>query len=628
MMKLRAGRTGPALAAGLALALLLGGCTADDATGGGGTVPTEAQKFSYTTHDVMVPVVDGPADDHEVTIDSRLYLPENATPQTPQPAIIVTHGFGNNKLSTEVVSTADFFARNGYVVLTYSSQGFGQSSGCIRLNSFDYDVKDSIGLMDRVFDDPDFRVNGITVSERVQRDEKGARVGLIGGSYGGSITLNVAATDSRVRAIVPGRTWNALEYGLMPNNRIPPGAATELEHQADQQGVFKLEWTTLLFSLGNAQPAMGNGGCPEEKLASGEADQVAGLACTGFPLALCQTYANIASTGEATAADFALVRGSSISDRIEQLRTPTMLVQGQSDTIFNLNDATANYLALKQAGVPVAMIWNWGGHGAYYSQPGECEVYGGDVPIVPDGCYLPTRALRWFDRWLRQDAGVDNGPEFAWFQDWLPYDDSGSAASQYGQAPEYPAQPSRRFYLSGSGDLVDAGAEVAAGSVTIINPAGGEPASYTETSNFTSPDASPSFSALPPSDPPGQAVSFTSAPFGQAVESVGIPRARLHLSHLNGQDLVFFGKVFDVAPDGSAELIHRLIAPVRVPAAEVGLPVDFHLLGFAHRFAAGHRVRLTIASTDQTSYNAKLPDTITLVTGGEDPAYFELPVSD
>ena len=29
---------------------------------------------------------------------------------------------------------------------------------------------------------------------------------------------------------------------------------------------------------------------------------------------------------------------------------------------------------------------------------------------------------------------------------------------------------------------------------------------------------------------------------------------------------MFFAKVYDVAPDGDGTLIHRLIAPVRVPA--------------------------------------------------------------
>jgi ABC-2 type transport system ATP-binding protein len=72
---------------------------------------------------------------------------------------------------------------------------------------------------------------------------------------------------------------------------------------------------------------------------------------------------------------------------------------------------------------------------------------------------------------------------------------------------------------------------------------------------------------------------------------VGVPRARLQLAHTSPGDLYLFGKVFDVAPDGSAELIHRLVSPVRVPAGAVGEPVELNLIGFAHRFDAGHRVR-------------------------------------
>jgi LPXTG-motif cell wall-anchored protein len=87
------------------------------------------------------------------------------------------------------------------------------------------------------------------------------------------------------------------------------------------------------------------------------------------------------------------------------------------------------------------------------------------------------------------------------------------------------------------------------------------------------------------------------------------------MSHASPTDLVFFGKVYDVAADGSATLIHRLIAPVRVPAGNVDRPVDIKLLGFAHRFAKGHAVRLTLAATDATSYNAKVPDSITVTTG-------------
>lgn len=67
--------------------------------------------------------------------------------------------------------------------------------------------------------------------------------------------------------------------------------------------------------------------------------------------------------------------------------------------------------------------------------------------------------------------------------------------------------------------------------------------------------------------------------------------------------------------DGGATLIHRLIGPVRVPADAVGRPVRLKLAGFAHRFRKGHRVRLVLCTTDQTSYNAEVADLLTITTG-------------
>ena len=60
------------------------------------TVRAKPGTHRFSTADAMVPVVDGPADDHAVTIDTRLYVPDNATRRTPQPAILMTHGFGLN----------------------------------------------------------------------------------------------------------------------------------------------------------------------------------------------------------------------------------------------------------------------------------------------------------------------------------------------------------------------------------------------------------------------------------------------------------------------------------------------------------------------------------------------------
>ena len=562
---------------------------------------------SFTTVDAMVPVVDGPADDHEATIDTRLYLPAGATAASPQPAILITHGFGLNKLAPEVVANATFLARHGYVVLTYTAQGFGASSGCVTLQSRTYDVKDAQQLISKV----------LQPRPEVKKDAKGAVVGTVGGSYGGGIQLNLAEADPRVRAIAPGRTWSSLQYSLDPNNRVVPGDPTGFTQTLNQQGVFKQQWTSLFFASGNSNPLTGAGGCPEDKLASGDPATVAGVACPGFYAEVCRTYATVSATGDATEQDRALLADSSGTTQLDRLRVPTLLVQGQRDTLFNVNDALATYTALRRNRVPVKMIWNWGGHGGYSSLPGECEVYGGGHGGADfrglDDCYLTLRTLAFFDEHLR---GVpDPSPGFTFHRDWVPYAGSGAADEQYGDAPAFPAMPDVVFTPTGSDRLARDGEGVMSeGSASFVNPPGGVPPAYSETSNFSGPDSSPRID-LPPREQPGQSVSFTSTPFPTGLVSVGVPRAELLITHSAPGDLVFFGKVYDVAPDGTATLIHRLIAPVRVPAAEVGV-TRFNLIGFAHRFAPGHAVRLTLAATDATSYNRKLPDVITVDTGG------------
>jgi putative CocE/NonD family hydrolase len=557
----------------------------------------------FAIQDAMVAVVDGPTNAHRTTIDTRLYVPDNATAKSPQPAILMTHGFGLTKLSDEVTSMATFLARHGYIVLTYTSQGFGKSSGCISLQSRTYDVKDAKQLITEVLQTKAF----------VKRDGKGAVVGTVGGSYGGGIQLNLAEADPRVRAIVPYRTWNTLQYSLDPNNWVVPGDPTGFTHTLAPQGVFKKNWTTLLSASGLSQPVGGipptgseSGTCPQDKLA--DPTQAPGLACTGFRIEVCETLGKLEATGDADAAAKALVADSSGATQIGRLRVPTLLVQGQSDTLFNLNDAIATYTQLRRQGVPVQMIWNSGGHGGYDSLPGECEVYGGGHTGLDD-CYLTLRTLSFFDHWLR--GRPDHSPGFSYFRDWVSYKGKG-ATNQYADAPAFPTGSTFTLTLSGQSALVVR--EPVTDQVQLVNPAG-VPMSYSEISNFTGPAASPSLGQVPAGDAPGTSASFTSGPLAQPLVSVGVPTARLRLSHVAPTDLVLFAKVYDVDPSGNAALVHRLVAPIRVPTNRLTPWVDVKLLGFAHRFGAGHQIRVTFATTDATSYNNPSPDVITLVTG-------------
>src|SRR3954464_1368634 len=256
------------------------------------TVTPQRGTHTFTTKDAMVQVVDGPANDHQATIDTRLYVPDNATASTPQPAILMTHGFGLSKTAGEVVSSATFLARHGYVVLTYTAQGFGSSSGCVTLQSRTYDVKDAQQLITKVLDP----------LPAVKHDANGSVVGMVGGSYGGGIQANVAENDKRIHAISPSRTWNNLAYSLDPNNYVVPGDPTGFTHTLNKQGVFKQQWTTLFYADGNAEPAQGQGGCLQAKTDSGDPTEIAGAAgCPAYYLALCTTYNKLNSTGDSDA---------------------------------------------------------------------------------------------------------------------------------------------------------------------------------------------------------------------------------------------------------------------------------------------------------------------------------------
>lgn len=602
----------PALPATTAAAGVAAGVAAAGAAGGAARTSDHVRaaegRQGWRTEERRVPVRTGPERDVAIELDTRLYVPDNATARTPKPAILMTHGFGLTKDANEVVDTAEFFAAHGYVVLTWTSSGFGESGGCITLQSADWDVPSARQLITRVLGSRAF----------VARDRRGVRVGTIGGSYGGGLQLPLAAADDRIRTAIPGRTWNSLAYSLDPNNRVAPGDRTGFEHDRNRQGVFKKEWTSLFYASGNAQPGQGNGGCPEAKAASGDPEEMAGAAgCPGYYLALCRTYGLLSTTGDSDAAARRLLARASASTFLDDVDVPVLLVQGQSDTLFNLNDAVATYQGLRRRGVPVGMIWNSGGHGGYSSRPGECEVYDGRDRTVAqlDRCYLTLRSLRWMDHWLKGRPG-GRGPGFTWHRDWVPYAGRGPADEQYGAAPAFPRPGTTRFALSGTSRLVPPGVAARAGRPSFLNPPGGEPAAYSETSNFTGPDAEPSSGDVPPEEVEGQFAAFTSRAFRRSFASVGVPAARLRISHTNGEDLVFYAKVYDVAPDGQERLIHRLISPVRVPDAALDDPVRVRLAGFAHRFRKGHRVRLVLCSTDQTSANSEVADVITVRTGG------------
>jgi ABC-2 type transport system ATP-binding protein len=315
-----------------------------------------------------------------------------------------------------------------------------------------------------------------------------------------------------------------------------------------------------------------------------------------------------------------------VTSYVSRVHAPTLLVQGQNDTLFNLQEAVATYDALRAQGTPVRMVWQSWGHSGGTPAPGELDLTGArDLETT----YLGRRFLAWFDHWLKGEKSAPLGPGFAWFEDWVPYDGSAPAGAEpaYGTAKAYPVGTTRDFYLSGDRTLTTAAGDVVPGAQSWANAADG-PTSYSETSAVEG-----STVDNPPYDAPGTFASWTSAPLPSDLVTVGVPSLDVRLDSPAaavsqqagpGGHLVLFAKLYDVAPDGTQTLQHRLISPVRV--ADVMKVVHIELPGVAQQWKAGHRIRLVLAASDAAyaGNTAVLPVSVT--TDPAAPPVLHLPV--
>ncbi|MFF4245560.1 CocE/NonD family hydrolase [Streptomyces sp. NPDC001822] len=535
------------------------------------------------------------------TVDADLYRPAGVDARHPAPAVLATNGFGGSKSdgSTDAIGRA--FAERGYVGLVYSGLGFGKSGCLITLDDPAIDGKAASGLVDflagtRPADDG-------TRADYVTTDAPGDPVvGMIGGSYGGAVQLATASADDRVDALVPLITWNDLAYSLAPNAAGATGGVS-----SDTPGVFKWQWTNGFYLMGEGQPLL---------VPSLDPSRFGSPACLHFAARACETIRLLNSgryPATATRDMLAYARSVSPVSYLSGVTAPTLLVQGQADSLFNLNEATATYRTLKAQGTTTKMIWqSWGHSGG--SVPGELDLATGNL----ETSYTGQRILAWFDRYLRHDHSTATGPEFAYYRDW---------AEGYGTAAEVPGT-SRTLYLSGDGTLADSRAKVVRGSRTYTNWL--LPSSHSESSLagiIGLPDRAPY-------DIKGTYLDWTGAPLTAPLDVVGAPRATLKVVSPKAERaqgsgdaadrLVLFTKIYDVAPDGTQKLVNRLVAPVRVP--DVTRPFTVELPGVVHRYAAGHRLRFVIAASDDAYFGNRGVKPVTVVSAPQDTGVLELPV--
>ena len=458
-----------------------------------------------------------------VPLDVTLYFPAT----TPAPAVLLAHGFGGSK------TDLDFEARSitelGYVVLAYTARGFGHSGGLIHLNAPPYEVADASKL-----------ISYLATLPQVRKDAAGdPRVGVAGSSYGGGLALLLSAYDQRVDAVAADIAWNDLSEALFPN------AA------GGQPGVFKKLWAGQLFASAAGQK---------------------GGACGRFAPDLCAAYQQAASTGEPDKSILSLLKASSPADVLNRITAPTLIIQGEQDSLFPLGQADANARGIAANGTPVKVIWRSGGH--------DGETSTEDLVEYLDGWFAPVL--------------VDRGQADASFDITVP--GSGISAST-GRTVSRSMQVDRG-YSSGRTQQVG----VSGQAQEVFAPAGGNPAAVTSVPGLggllntaATLTGSRNLTTIP-----SQVATFSSQPLASSLLVAGSSTVELMVTAHGATDATLFASAHHVAADGTDTLPAGLVAPIRLTGLTPGVArtVTVKLPGVVRNLSAGDRLVLKVTTTD------------------------------
>jgi predicted acyl esterase len=628
-----AGARRPRSRAALSLRVLASSLAFAMTTGGTVALAPAASAAGIAPRDLTIFVTDLGPEKRDCEIDADLYVPASVTGQRRAPALLATNGFGGTK--EDQADLAQGFGEHGYVTLSYTGIGFVDGDLCpITLDDREHDGAAASQLLRFLGGDPSIRAvddatgQTVRINQVIREDAtSGTRydpaVGMTGGSYGGQIQFAAAGFErgtgtDRLDAIIPLITWNDLSYSLAPeNSALPQNTARSGSVTSRQTGVFKYQWAALFSTVGVANGA--------EDIPS-PVDDPTGFqdfvteGCANFDPPVCRALLEVGTQGHPSEASMHFLRSNSVASYMRQIRVPTLIGQGQADTLFNLQESIATYTALKRQGTPVAMVWQSWGHSDSSPEPGELNMR------YPEQSLQGRQALAWFDFYVR-GQGTQPPLNFQYYRDWV-FEATNDIRQAYATAPSYPVGSTQTMYLSGpavpgeDGALVGSRSAVVPGTSGYLSTAPVGP-NYTETSALDQ-----SGSVL---DPPGSAIRFATEPLGRAVNVVGSPRLTVQLgaptvASLNPDtQLVVYAKLYDIGPDGAIELPYRLISPARV--ADPSQPFTVELPAIVHRFEPGHRLAVVLAGGDSAYRGSNVRQAVTLTTGAGNVQQLTLPVT-
>ena len=525
-----------------------------------------------------------------VPLDVNVTLP--ATNRASYPLVVELHGWAGAKLGLDddaggfnqqrggqyaFLPTPRDLAKAGLAVLTYSSRGFGDSCGSPASRTTAACQQGWTHLADARYEVHDTQYLAGVLADEGIADPK--RIGVIGSSYGGLQALELSTLGDRTvlpsGAMVPWRspkrhlamhlasvtaldTASSLVDALVPNGRWrddPPGRVAS---EVDPAGIPKLSWNTGLYGAGQAAGYIAPPGI----------DQSSDLTTTFVRSAAGDPYADpvaqdalaeMAQWHEAAGLDF---RGATAP--------PTLLVYGWTDSLFPVDQAL-RWVDDEHAAHPQAVI------GQLYTDIGHPP-----SPNKPaDRKRVIERVIAWHEHYLLgRSAPVDHGVE-AWLHTCPPTAKSTGPL----RAPSWDALHPNAIGMHGAGGSV-------VGNV-------GDPAS----SRATDPVAGDGICAAQQLPPAAGSIVDT-WPVKHATTLLGAPTVStsLQVTDATSQAPYVTGpavgtqldaRLWDVAPDGSALLLTRLLYRPRSTGKQ-----KFQLHPIGYRIPAGHRLALELRGSD------------------------------
>ncbi len=128
----------------------------------------------------------------DLNIKGTVTIPDDYKAGDKRPAILVLHGFGSNRTSSNVKLPCKMLSDWGYVTLGFDMRGCGESDG----------KRANLICLEQV---EDTRAAMSYMQTRPEVDPD--RLGLLGSSFGAAVAVYTGGVDNRAKAIISSGGW-------------------------------------------------------------------------------------------------------------------------------------------------------------------------------------------------------------------------------------------------------------------------------------------------------------------------------------------------------------------------------------------------------------------------------------